>query len=186
MSTEAQRAANKKNAQLSTGPRGEPGKARSSQNPRKLGIYSKALLAPDEQAADLARLEKIYLAHYRARTELEVDRVLALAASDWRLRRCRRIEAEILGLHGYERQKSEPGGEEFHYAGAGWGFAHDCHKAQAIQALSRVEAGLFRQFMALKKELAALVRPAPAGEATADGSASPPVEPAPVGQNKCP
>ena len=56
MSTENQIEANRQNAQLCTGPKTEEGKARSSQNALKTGIYAKAAIvrASKTGAQDLA------------------------------------------------------------------------------------------------------------------------------------
>jgi len=180
MSSKKQIEANRRNASLSTGPRTAAGKARSSLNAVKHGAYSQhLLLTPDEEAADLSRFERMYLAHYLPRTELENDQVQTLAALAWRLRRCARMEAEILGAHGYEDQDKESS-EKFEYGGAGWGFTHDCSKFKAVVALSQVEARTFRRFWALKKDLdVKLARPIPAGEpGRVDGGGSSLVEPA--------
>src|SRR5208282_5811399 len=137
MASGAQIKANRQNALHSTGPQTEAGKARASHNSRKHGAYAKELLTPDEQAADLERLECTYFDHYRPTSEFEKLQVQRLAGLDWRLRRCGRMEAEILGVHGYE--KAEPQSSEMpEYAGAGWGFSHDASKSRSLQALSRV------------------------------------------------
>ena len=52
MSTAAQLTANSANAQLSTGPRTEPGKHRSCQNSLKHGLTAKTVLIPGEDPAE--------------------------------------------------------------------------------------------------------------------------------------
>ena len=151
MSTLKQVEANRLNSRRSTGPRTVAGKLRSSLNAVKHGAYSTHLLTPDENDADLERLERKYVAHYRPSAELELEEVRELAASAWRLRRYARMEAEVLTAHGYFRE-NENGVEEFHYGGAGWGFTDDCGKARAISALSQVEDRLSRRYAALKKQ----------------------------------
>jgi hypothetical protein len=152
MSTQKQIEANRRNALRSTGPRTEAGKARSSFNALTHGAYSKQLLTPDESDADLARLERMYVAHYRPPTELELEEVRQLASLAWRLGRYARMETEILTDHGYEREHDQ-GIDQFSYAGPGWGFTHDCSKAHAVQALAQVEERLSRRFAAIKKQL---------------------------------
>ncbi|HEY3454131.1 MAG TPA: hypothetical protein VGK64_05965, partial [Bryobacteraceae bacterium] len=51
MSTAAQIAANQKNAQLSTGPVSQSGKAKSSLNAVKSGLTGRTVLLPSEDAA---------------------------------------------------------------------------------------------------------------------------------------
>jgi hypothetical protein len=152
MATLKQIEANRRNAGFSTGPKTPSGRFRSSLNATKHGAYSKKALTPDENEADLAKLERVYVAHYRPPSELELHDVRQLALLDWRLQRFGRLEAEILTLHGYEREH-ERGTEGFEYGGAGWGMAHDCSKARAVQAVSQVEHRLRRQFLALKAML---------------------------------
>jgi hypothetical protein len=169
MASEKQIQANRRNSLRSTGPRTEAGKSRSCLNALRPGAHSKSFLTPDEQDADLGRLESMYLAHYRPRSEFEKDQVQTLAASDWRLRRCRRMEAEIIELYGFE-DEDQHGSGKLQYAGAGWGFTHDSSKSKSLLALSRFEGGIFREFLAFKKQLdAQLARPTPAGEPAAAG-----------------
>lgn len=53
MATPAQIDANRRNAQRSTGPRTAQGKAASSRNATTFGLFSKHLLLPDEDPAEL-------------------------------------------------------------------------------------------------------------------------------------
>ena len=56
MATPAQIAANLANSQKSTGPKSADGKARSSRNSFKHGLYSKHLVLPNEDPAELDQL----------------------------------------------------------------------------------------------------------------------------------
>jgi hypothetical protein len=157
MSTAKQIKANRRNARRSTGPRTPEGKRRSSFNAMKHGVYSKHLITPDENDSDLARLERSYVAYYRPPSEFELGQVRDLAGLAWRLRRYGRMESEILSDHGFE-QEHEHGQDQFHYAGAGWGFTHDASKSRALPALSQVEERTSRRFFALKKQLDAQLK----------------------------
>ena len=121
-------------------------------NALKHGAYSKHLLTPDENDADLERLERKYVAHYRPTSELELEEARELAGLAWRLRRYARMEAQVLTDHGFLHE-SENGVDEFHYEGAGWALTHDCSKARAVQAISQVEDRLRRRYAELKKQL---------------------------------
>ncbi len=55
-STETRAEINRENAQKSTGPKTEEGKAKSSQNRFKHGVYSKQVVAPGEDPAELDEL----------------------------------------------------------------------------------------------------------------------------------
>lgn len=97
--TEADRAAtraeiNRANAQLSTGPRTPQGKARSSQNSFKHGLYSKHLVMPGEDPAELDSLKAGLIAEHQPVNDTESILVNELAEHFWRIRRMRRLEAE--------------------------------------------------------------------------------------------
>jgi len=85
------RAANRRNAQKSTGPRTAQGKARSSQNAVKLGLFSRQVVPSarllDEDPAELEALLAALRRRYAPRgceEELMVDRMASLW---WRLQR---------------------------------------------------------------------------------------------------
>jgi hypothetical protein len=87
----ARAAANRANAQLSTGPRTPEGKARSSINALKLGLFSRQLdLAAErlgEDSAEFAALHADLTAEYRPEGRDESMLVDRMAALWWRLQR---------------------------------------------------------------------------------------------------
>jgi hypothetical protein len=87
-------AANQANAQLSTGPRSEEGKARSSRNATKHGLFSKQLLVTGEDPAALAMFRESVLRRLSPRDMLELQVVEQYVASSWRLRRIQAAEHE--------------------------------------------------------------------------------------------
>ncbi len=96
MTTKRQIAANRRNAQKSTGPRTEEGKERSSQNAVKHGMTSRRAVLADEDP-------KVFLAHrisihedLRPMGELETTLANRIAAQLWRLARVPAIEAELI------------------------------------------------------------------------------------------
>jgi hypothetical protein len=95
MSTAAQIAANQQNAQLSTGPNSEAGKAASSRNALKTGLTGRTVLLPAEDAA----LYETHVAHFVNRYEPvgddERNLVQSLADTEWRLRRIPSLEMGI-------------------------------------------------------------------------------------------
>ncbi len=96
MTSEKQTAANRENAQKSTGPRTREGKAIARRNALKHGLLSDVALVPGEQAADLADLCQRLRAELKPVGTIEhllVDRV---ASGLWRLRRCLRLEAGVV------------------------------------------------------------------------------------------
>jgi hypothetical protein len=94
-STPKQREASRANAQKSTGPRTTAGKAASRFNALKHGIYAVHQIMFDETPEDLAELTDEYHELYSpadAKQRLLVD---TLVNNEWRLRRMRRVEAEL-------------------------------------------------------------------------------------------
>src|SRR5579875_3905126 len=96
MITEAQLAANRANAQKSTGPATPKGKARSSRNSFKHGLYSKQLVVGPEEAAELDEVKSNLRAEHQPINETEEILVNELAEQFWRLRRARRYETNLL------------------------------------------------------------------------------------------
>ncbi len=87
MSTEAQIAANRSNAQHSTGPRSEAGKAASSQNHTKFGFNGHFMVQPWEKQEEFDALTKKLSAEHRPRTDFEIDLVKKMAEHYWLSRR---------------------------------------------------------------------------------------------------
>jgi hypothetical protein len=68
MSSEAQLAANRQNSQLSTGPKTEAGKAKSSLNAVKTGLTGRTVLLPsDDAAAYEAHVARFFAEYARKR-----------------------------------------------------------------------------------------------------------------------
>ncbi|MDQ2948880.1 MAG: hypothetical protein M3Y27_23545, partial [Acidobacteriota bacterium] len=98
MSTPAQIAANKANAQLSTGATTEIGKSKSCLNAVKTGLTGRTVLLPGDDAAayeaHLARFVKLY----EPAAEDENNLVQSLADTEWRLLRVPSLEMGIYAL----------------------------------------------------------------------------------------
>jgi hypothetical protein len=91
----AQLAANQANAQLSTGPRTEEGRAISSRNAIKTGLTGLAVLLPSD---DLAEYEANLLANHQRFQPvglLEHNLVQAVTDTEWRLRRISSLEHAV-------------------------------------------------------------------------------------------
>jgi hypothetical protein len=95
MSTAKQIAANRRNAQKATGPRTAAGKAASRFNSLKHGLYATSQFIFDETAEDLAELSAAYHEHHIPADPEEHFLVETLVASEWRLRRLRRVETHM-------------------------------------------------------------------------------------------
>jgi len=102
MSSFRQIEANRRNAQLSTGPVTKEGKERSRQNAVRHGLTAETVIHALEDADDYAAFEMAVASDYDARTAVERELVLRLASLLWRLRRATGIESglfKIQALH---------------------------------------------------------------------------------------
>jgi hypothetical protein len=95
MSTQRQIDANRRNAAHSTGPRSPEGKARSSRNALKTGLYAEGNVIRGESTAALQLLAEQFHAEYHPVTPTERSLVDTLIQSEWMLRRCRWLETEV-------------------------------------------------------------------------------------------
>ena len=95
MSSEARQAANAANAQLSTGPRTDQGKARSSQNARTHGLTASQLFIPAEDREEFDQLHDELQADIRPQGALQETLFEQVIAAEWNLRRIRRMEAQL-------------------------------------------------------------------------------------------
>jgi hypothetical protein len=94
----AQIAANRANAQLSTGPKTPAGKARSSLNALKTGLTGRTVLLPSEDAeAYQAHLQRFF-AEYQPANDKEHELVQRLADISWRLLRIPSLENALFAL----------------------------------------------------------------------------------------
>ena len=94
--SEAMRAANRANAQASTGPRSAAGKAAARLNALKHGLAGRTVVLPGEDEAEFAALEADLAARFAPEGEMERDAVREMAAALWRLGRA--PTAEVAGL----------------------------------------------------------------------------------------
>ncbi|MBV9154695.1 MAG: hypothetical protein JO097_00400, partial [Acidobacteriaceae bacterium] len=98
MSTSAQIAANQKNAQLSTGPTSETGKAKSSLNAVKTGLTGRTVLLPGDDAALYESHVSQFVRRFEPASEAEQNLVQSLADTEWRLLRIPSLEMGIYAL----------------------------------------------------------------------------------------
>ena len=97
MPTLKQIAANRRNAQRSTGPRTAEGKAVSRRNSLQSGIYAdRETVLPTEDPVALIELRDEYYSHYQPDFPAERCLVDSLISDEWLLRRFRRVEGELL------------------------------------------------------------------------------------------
>jgi hypothetical protein len=96
MATEAQAAANRRNAGRSTGPRTAAGKAVVSQNALSHGLTAEQIVLFDERAEDLARFRQELRQALDPADEMEEQLAERITLCAWRLRRAARLEAGLV------------------------------------------------------------------------------------------
>ncbi len=95
MSTEAQIAANRRNAEASTGPRTADGKARVSRNSTTFGLYSTGdVVRPEEEAFYEAFCED-FQQQLAPQGAMETTLAAEIVHAAWRLRRCAAAESTL-------------------------------------------------------------------------------------------
>ena len=90
--------ANRRNAQLSSGPVTEEGKKKSRQNAVRHGLTAETVIDALEDAEDYAAFEMAVTADYDAQSAVERELVLRLASLLWRLRRATAIESGLFKI----------------------------------------------------------------------------------------
>jgi hypothetical protein len=94
----AQLEANRANSQLSTGPRSEQGKAKSSLNAIKNGLTGRTVLLPGDDAALYERHVSRFFAEFKPCGERETELVQSLTDAQWRMNRIPALEMGIYAL----------------------------------------------------------------------------------------
>ena len=108
MSSVAQIEANQTNAQFSTGPTTAEGKARSSANATKLGLYAKqAVLLTAEDHQEFATLTATYEYELSPRTPVERTIFTQLVLAAWNIQRANCLEAGLAAAEGIDPLLSE-------------------------------------------------------------------------------
>jgi hypothetical protein len=92
--SQPQLAANINNALLSTGPRTETGKRRSAQNAVRHALFAQTIPAQHQEAHQ--RLLDEYRQDLRPAGATEEQLVVTIADAQWRLLRCRELQASLL------------------------------------------------------------------------------------------
>ena len=96
MATEAQMTANRKNAESSTGPTSQEGKARSSLNAIKTGLTARTMVFTPEDAQIYQQFSARLHTKYAPVDDDEKDLVQVIIDCEWRLRDVAPLEAAIL------------------------------------------------------------------------------------------
>jgi hypothetical protein len=106
MISEKQLAANRRNAQLSTGARTPDGHARSSMNNLRHGLTGQIAILPTEDREAHDRFCGELIDSFKPETPMEQQLAQSVAEDNWRLNRARAIETNIFAL-GHEGERRE-------------------------------------------------------------------------------
>jgi hypothetical protein len=112
MTSLRQWAANRENAQKSTGPRTAEGKRRTRRNALRHGLTAETIIEGLEDPGDYRAFEAAIIADYDAATAVERELVLRLASLLWRIRRATGIETDLLRIQAEiirERERADHG-----------------------------------------------------------------------------
>ena len=99
MTSWRQIAANRRNAEKSTGPRTDAGKRRSRRNALRHGLCAETVVEILEDVEDYKAFELAIASEYDAQSAVERELILRLASLLWRMRRATGIETALLDLH---------------------------------------------------------------------------------------
>ena len=106
MASQRQIDANRRNAQKSTGPVTDLGKATAKFNALKHGMTARTAVLPYEDAGSYAELREAFHDTYKPVNAVEASLVETVANSYWRLLRIRRVETATfdLGIRGLKKK----------------------------------------------------------------------------------
>lgn len=180
MATLNQIIANRRNAQLSTGPRTPEGLAAVRFNALRHGLAAKTAVLENENHEDFDELAETFRAEYQPLTPTENLLVDQMIMAAWRLARLRGIETGLFDLRMTDltarMQKDftclEPNGRR------AMAFLDDTRGARAIENLFRYETRIERSFYRALHELQRL-RSAPDRQQPPDLPSEPDAPPAP-------
>ena len=146
MASPAQIAANRLNAQKSTGPRSDEGKAASRFNALKHAANAKSLVIPGEAEDALDDLSASYYEHFQPVGPVEALLVEKIVSADWTQRRMRRLETQVFNALIAQQDESEKNP-------LGAAFLQDCKGANALTQIFRRHEAAGREWFRATKEL---------------------------------
>ena len=149
MTSTKQVQANRENAKLSTGPRTEEGKKRTSRNALKHGFRAKDPLIPGEDPEEFARHNAELMNDLGPASVVEQNLVEQLVDITWRLKRFGRIEAAVINDL-FDKAAEQEGNQDKDGEQLLGNALADSH---ALNRLSRYEAQLARRYHNAMKEL---------------------------------
>ncbi len=100
--SEAQLAANRANAQSSTGPKSEQGKLASSHNALKTGLTGRTIVLPTDDVAAYQSLVALINQKFAPANDIEQHLTQTIADTEWRLLRIPTLESGLYALGRHE------------------------------------------------------------------------------------
>ncbi len=155
MSTQKQTEANKNNAQQSTGPKTDEGKAVSKYNAIKHGLLSKEGLLEGEDEAILIEIGKRLRTELGPQTELELVLVDRITANVWRLRRVMKIEREMMDDDRFTTDYLGKTTEKTLGEALSYDFANNDTYGKLIRYEASIERGIYKALHELQRLQAA-------------------------------
>jgi|SRR5579864_5837488 len=104
-------AANKENAQHSTGPRTEAGKQRSKLNALRHGFTGQTVVLPTEDHSAYQRHSQSFLDEYQPKGATETQLVQSMIDASWRMNRVAAVETNLFSLGITEMEDRIPAGQ---------------------------------------------------------------------------
>ena len=180
MASPQQIAANRRNAQKSTGPRTAAGKSVSCMNALRSGIHAESLVIRGEDPGDLAQLTAEYHAEFHPVTPRERDLVDALVRNEWIARRMGIVEAELWAHH-FQKADSTIPGSRFDVIQRHFSLGHAFSEISGhLERLQRRISAAERSRQRALKELAGIRAAREAEESAIEPEADPAAAPQPV------
>ena len=178
MPTDRQLAANRQNAQKSTGPKTPEGRAAVRLNGVKHGLTASTIILPGESESDFESLLHSFESEHNPSTPTEQALVRQMAMAQWRLLRLYRVEAAFFDLRLAESDRFA--GEIYKSLDDTGRLAYIVNNSpQTLTNLSRIEARLERSFHKALQELRRLRAALPQKVENQTQSQEQPVNPPP-------
>ncbi len=190
MASRKQIAANRRNAQLSTGPKTPEGKAAVRFNALKHGLTAERLVTSLEDDDEFNQLRQAYEEHFQPVGPVEATLVQQIVVSAWRLNRLRGMETGLFEIRLIDHQENL---EEYtaltRHDKHALVFLHDARGCNSFSILGRYETRIERAFYRALHELQRLRSNAPLPPAPRNAERShfaPEMAPNPAERNDLP
>jgi hypothetical protein len=151
MASSTKLAANRRNAQFSTGPKTAAGRAVASRNALRHGLLSSQVVLADESAAEFDEFRERVTRDLSPVGEIEAILVERIVFASWRLRRVVRIETTAVRAQ-MDPSVGVPENERFEDR-IYWAMIRDSNSGNLLERLRRYEVTLERSLFSTLHEL---------------------------------